>query len=400
MKESLEYSFLSTLIQAIGIMMVAGLLLPMTRALPGIFLRYWTCGWLSLTVAIFSLFASFRVDPAYREVFLIGYCEAEYLFGFLLWAGCREATTGESLRPMDFLALLPPAAFGVIAPVVLHDIHHLFPFHAALVGFLFLFALLASRRIPVRSHTPTTGLWLLRGSLAGLALLFFHYAIVTGYLVYFQPGLILRYMAFSSLYDVLLETGLAFGMVMLTTDRLRGELAAKNAQLASAVAELAVAARSDALTGLLNRRALDDLAMDLTVACVPGGVAVLDMNDLKWLDDKYGHPVGDVALQLIARSLRIHFRVTDPIFRIGGDEFVIVMPGCTADDLASRLAQIDLALAGQRIPGVPDLLDIGIAWGAMPYAQPGDLTEAIRKADLAMYACKRERKMQARTPTA
>ncbi len=399
MKESLEYSFSSTLIQAIGIVLVAGLLLPMTRALPGVFLRYWACGWVSLALAIFSLFGSFQTDSSdYREAFLIGYCEAKYLFGFLLWAGCRQVATGQILRPIHFLALLPSAAFGVIAPLVLHDLRYLFPFHATVVGFLFSFALLALKRIPVGQHTPTIGLWVLRGSLAGLAFLFFHYAIVTGYLVFFQPEVDYRYRASSSIYAVLLETSLAFGMVMLATDRLRGELAAKNAQLAAAAAELAIAARTDYLTGLLNRRALDDLFTGPSVECVPGGVALLDMNNLKWLNDKYGHPAGDVALQLIARSLRVHFRVTDPIFRIGGDEFAIVMPGCTEGDLVSRLTQIDLDLAGQRIPGVPDLLDIGIAWGVMPYAKPGDLTEAIRKADLAMYVCKRERKKQLRMP--
>jgi len=375
---------------------VAGLLLPMTRALPALFLRYWTCGWVSLTIALFALFISFRCDPGYRELFLICYCLAEYLFGFLLWAGCREAVTGQILLRAHFTILIPPAVFGILAPLALHDLHHLFPFHSVVVGFLFLFALLSLTRIPKHAYTPTTGLWLLRGSLTGLTLLFFHYSLVTWFLVYVRPDLQFDYMAFSSLYDVLLETGLAFGMVIWTTDRLRGELAEKNAQLAAAAAELAVAARSDSLTGLLNRRALDDHLNDPSVEYSPGGVAVLDMNDLKWLNDKHGHTPGDVALQLIARSLRVHFRVTDPIYRIGGDEFVIVMPGCTESDLAARLTQIDLALAGQRIPGVPDVIDIGIAWGVTPYTSRSELRDAIRKADLAMYECKRERKKRSR----
>jgi len=392
MTETLESSFFTTMIQAVGIMLVAGLLLPMTRALPGLFLRYWTFGWVALTVALFSVFASFQADQKYRELFLIGYCEGEYLFGFLLWAGCREATTGQALRPMHFLALVPPAIFGVIAPLLLHDIHYLFPFHAALVGSLVLFAFLAVRRFPRRPFTPSTGLWLLRGSLLALGLLFLHYGAVTGYLVYVRPDLMFRYMAFNSLYDLLLETCLAFGMVLLTTDRLRGELTEKNSQLAAATVELAIAARTDALTGLLNRRAFDDLSKEPSAADSAGGIAVLDMNDLKPLNDRFGHTAGDVALQLVARALRVHFRVTDPIFRLGGDEFAVVMPDCTESELATRLLQVDKALVEQRIPSVPGTIDLLIAWGVTSYANPSDIADALRKADLAMYACKRERK--------
>ena len=182
-------SFLATLIQAVGIVLVAGLLLPMTRAIPGRFLRYWSLGWVCLAVGLFSLFASARY-PEYRVAFLIGYCLTEYLFGFLLWAGCWDYATGERLRAGHLLALGPPAVFGVTAPVLLRDALHLFPFHSLVLGAMFLTALLATRKAPIRPHTPTTGLWLVRGSLAALALLNWHYAAVGGYLVYFRPGVL------------------------------------------------------------------------------------------------------------------------------------------------------------------------------------------------------------------
>src|SRR5690606_22135206 len=118
-----------------------------------------------------------------------------------------------------------------------------------------LFALLSTRQFPVGAHTPKTGLWLLRLALGGLWLLFWHYSGVSAYSAYFDPGVLPAYLSFSSLYDVLLETVLAFGMVVLATDRITGELAGKNRQLAAATEELARAARTDVLTGLLNRRA-------------------------------------------------------------------------------------------------------------------------------------------------
>src|SRR5918994_2163219 len=354
-------SFLATLIQAVGIVLVAGLLLPMTRAIPGRFLRYWSLGWVCLAAGLFSLFASARY-PDYRVAFLIGYCLTEYLFGFLLWAGCWDFATGERLRAGHLLALGPPAVFGIAAPILLKDAVHLFPFHSLVLGAMFLTALLATRKAPVRPHTPTIGLWLVRASLAALTLLNWHYAAVGGYLIYFRPGVWLPYLEYVSLYDVLLQTGLAFGMVVLAADRMREELETRNRQLAAATEELAQAALTDAQTGLLNRRAFDELVHGPR-APTDGSLAVIDLNDLKPINDRFGHQAGDAALQHLARALRAHFRVTDPMFRVGGDEFVVVMVGCAESDLAARLARIDEALLGQRLPGLGSPLDLGIAWG-------------------------------------
>lgn len=390
-EQEFQYTFLTTLIQATGIMLMAGMLLPMTRAIPNRFLRYWAYGWVSLTVARFALFASYQF-PNWRPVFLGGYCLAEYLFGFLLWAGCREFATGRPLRAGYFLLLGPQAVFGLVAPVLLPDIDHLRPFHSAVMGGMFVLALLATRRFRVGRYTPTTGLWLLRAALAGLTLLFWHYSVVTSYVIFSEPIAKLPYLEFSSLYDVLLETGLAFGMVMLAADRMREELEAKNRQLAAATEELALAARSDGMTGLLNRRAFDELLSDRHLSDFAGSLAVIDLNDLKPLNDQYGHPAGDAALQLVARALRAHFRLSDPIFRTGGDEFVIVMAGCGEEELSGRLAKIDIGLTGQRLPGVAEPTDLGIAWGVAEFAAAAGLTAAYHSADEAMYARKRARK--------
>jgi diguanylate cyclase (GGDEF)-like protein len=145
----------------------------------------------------------------------------------------------------------------------------------------------------------------------------------------------------------------------------------------------------------LNRRALDELIRDPTPRPA-GAVGVLDFNDLKPLNDRHGHAAGDVALQLVARALRVHFRVTDPLFRTGGDEFVVVMPGCSEADLAARLTQVDAALAGQRLPGLTGPTDLSVAWGVSAYAAPADLGPAVHKADEAMYRRKREQKKAVR----
>ena len=147
------------------------------------------------------------------------------------------------------------------------------------------------------------------------------------------------YLNFRMLYEVLFEVVLAFGMVILSTDRMRGELERKNQLLAQAAHEQSLAARLDGLTGLHNRRAFEELIVDSYFSSHRfGSIAVIDVNNLKPLNDQYGHAAGDVALRLLARALQFHFRTSDPMFRIGGDEFAVVMLGCSQADLSMRMA--------------------------------------------------------------
>jgi diguanylate cyclase (GGDEF)-like protein len=80
------------------------------------------------------------------------------------------------------------------------------------------------------------------------------------------------------------------------------------------------------------------------------------------------------------------------MFRLGGDEYAIVMPAGTADELAFRLTKIDQALAGQRLPGLDRPVDLSVSWGVAPYESGGGLKAAAARADERMYAQKKKRK--------
>lgn len=381
----------SIVVQAAGTVLIAGLLLPLGRAVPGRFLGYWTLGWVALAGSLLCRFLAERHPPVER-LLLSGYCLGGYLFGFLLWAGGREAATGRGLARRDFLLLAPLAGFAAVAPAVFGGLAGLFPAHTAILAGQFVIALLATRRLPAGPDAPTAGRWVFRGALLGLAVLFAHYAAVTGYLTYARANEVGEYVADTSVYDSLFHTVLAFGMVLLAADRLREALESRNRRLAAAAEELARAARTDALTGLLNRRAFDQLAADLADRPAAGSLAVLDLNDLKAVNDRHGHHAGDAAIQLVARALRAHARITDRLYRTGGDEFLMVMPGCGSGDLAVRLGKLDAALLGQRLPGVDGPVDLVLSWGVAEFAGAADLADACDRADQAMYAQKRRRK--------
>jgi diguanylate cyclase (GGDEF)-like protein len=224
-----------------------------------------------------------------------------------------------------------------------------------------------------------------------LTLLFMHYGPLLYWAVYvkdFDHSESPLYLQLSPVYEAFSELGLAFGMLLLATERVRAELEEKNRQLAEATAQLAIAARTDVLTGLYNRRGYEELLADKAGRPFIGSLVMIDLNNLKPLNDTHGHEAGDAALQLVARALRGSFRVTDPIYRLGGDEFLVVLPGGSSSDATTRMERIDRVLLGQRLPNVTGTVDLGIAWGVADFTSGDELPVAVGKADHAMLTRK------------
>jgi diguanylate cyclase (GGDEF)-like protein/PAS domain S-box-containing protein len=160
--------------------------------------------------------------------------------------------------------------------------------------------------------------------------------------------------------------------------------------------EMARQARTDPLTGLLNRGAfLDELTRRfhrLEVDSMPGTLVYVDLDHFKALNDSRGHDVGDEALRATASVIRANCRPTDLVARLGGDEFALWLDG--ADELAAaeRAEQMRTdgpqALAHFSPPGVPPItLSIGLA-GRWP-GHGEDAEALLGRADRAMYEVKR-----------
>ena len=394
MGNTTQVTFVTVLIQAIGLLLVAGLMLPIARAVQGRYLVYWSIGWTALAMGLFGQYV-YLMEGSTSLLLVMLTSLSQYFFGFLLWAGCRNAIHHERLCLTRYAAMVPLLIFAIVGPSTVGELNYFHPFHSVVIAMLFTLAFVTvSQTPPSQSRAPTIGLWTIRLSILGLAFLFWHYAFVHSYHLFVtetQPPIYLNY---QTLYEVLFEIVLAFGMVILGTDRMRGELEAKNQLLAEAVKEQSVVARLDSLTGLHNRRAFEELLTNQTIVPSFGSLAIIDMNDLKPLNDVYGHAAGDIALKLLARALQFHFRTSDPMFRIGGDEFAIVMLGCQTVDLCSRLTLLEKYLQRQRLPGLDQPRDISIAWGVAEYSEPAELLVAYQKADQAMYIKKRSQKAQ------
>lgn len=387
--DPLDRNFPLLTVHAAGIILVATLLRPLARLVAGRYLSYWSAAWGSLACSLGFLFTAIQF-PELQIPGLLLYFLCDYGFAVLLWAGCDELSTGKTSQRRYLVVGLSLVLLSATATAAIQDLRYLFPIHAALMGLIFLFSSLRLWRY--RPPSASTGLWLIQISLLGLVILYGHYAAVSGISGFLNANFMPPYLGFWSMYDLFLETVLAFGMVVHASEQIRAELQDKNQQLASASEHLSRAARTDPLTGLLNRRALDDLLEDLKGQPCTGAVGVIDLNEFKLLNDTLGHSAGDEALQQLAQELRNHFRVSDPIFRTGGDEFLVVWLHGTAEELNARLVRINRAIRGQVSPHSFRTATLSIAWGVSEFQSSQHIRIAINLADFRMYEQKKARK--------
>jgi diguanylate cyclase (GGDEF)-like protein len=154
---------------------------------------------------------------------------------------------------------------------------------------------------------------------------------------------------------------------------------------------LRMAATRDDLTSLLNRKAFLDLAGTLlkgpAVAQGTGAVILADLDHFKTVNDTHGHAAGDLALQAFARACRDTVRSTDLVGRYGGEEFVLLLPGATADRAESIANVISRRLA--KVPTANGLEMPTVSYGVAMYdAGTSDVEDLIAAADSALYMAK------------
>jgi len=150
------------------------------------------------------------------------------------------------------------------------------------------------------------------------------------------------------------------------------------------------AAVLDPLTGLLNRAALQSRVAELEQQALLTGGSVCfvacDIDGFKVVNDTYGHERGDVVLRATAYQLRKALRSFELIYRLGGEEFLVVLPGATLEEGAETAERLRLHLLETRPGGLPLTMSFGVSAAAGEQAAYEPL---FRAADAALYEAKR-----------
>jgi diguanylate cyclase (GGDEF)-like protein len=292
------------------------------------------------------------------------------------------------------LAVLPFGIYRVLQgqwPVAAVD--------AAIVGFLVVSLVRAWRGGDIDRIAP----WLVAGYTAGciaIAILLGLPGVLWMYPVILGNFMLLRWKgaAFASALGVLalllipgtFET-YAHALLFTITAGLAGALASIFAyRTESQRAQLESLASLDPLTGAFNRRTLEaELAVAIADAQrrrAPCGLAMLDLDHFKCVNDRFGHDVGDQVLVEFTALVNRGIRAGDRLFRFGGEEFVLLMPSVDAATLESRCEEVRERVAGELdARGLPVTVSIGAA-----ALRPGETAQAwLARADAAVYEAKR-----------
>ena len=142
----------------------------------------------------------------------------------------------------------------------------------------------------------------------------------------------------------------------------------------------------DALTGAFNRRYYEEQFCGKDSA---DGVAVLDVDNFKAINDTYGHQAGDAALRTIVQAIVGCIRNSDILIRYGGDEFLLVFPEIPEPVFNRRLQEISAAVSNAAVPDYPKM-HLSVSVGGVYRMSP--LSDAVYRADALMYKAKTEKR--------
>jgi diguanylate cyclase (GGDEF)-like protein len=317
-----------------------------------------------------------------------------YQAGKLVFVACLLAGTLNYVRgwrPRVFLRWAIPAAFAyALVSAILSGpfLNAVMLFQTPLVVGPFLVCGWLLLRFPGSRGTlgsRTTGIVFM--AIAALWILYAVAFAFEGVPAWRPPdGRLFFLLRYNSFFDLILQVLLGYGMVVLLMEDVGRENADARSQLAMAHDRLKQISLYDPLTGAMNRRAYEEGAALEALGARYGTALMLDMDNLKVVNDTRGHAAGDELLRSLVETVRRCVRPLDRVYRWGGDEFLLLFPAALPDEVVPRVRDAIRAVA-----------ELEVSLGAAAFSGTEDLPAAIERADRAMYEDKtRNRSARAR----
>ncbi len=385
---------LAAQLTALSVIVLAFVLLCRVSAIGGVVV-VWTLAWVAALVAIAAMLARYLFLPDLDHQALqsssamSNALDFVYQGGKLMYAGLlllgglmlrgfrmpATALTGAALALLGYAALSTAMTYDPYG-LVQWQVPIIVPLFAAT-------ALVFTPRLgPRGDRLAGTGPAAIAA--AGIALLWLTYNLAFTRAPVAVPlgGPLLRLVQLNSYVDMFGHLSLAFALGHVASRSMQDRLVVLHRELEEAHDQLRRVSRYDELTGVFNRRAFEELARDRGWAESPSlAVAMLDMDNLKDINDERGHAAGDAALAHLAAHLSAGLEHV-VVFRWGGDEFLCISTHTDACTLAERIAET-LSEIGP-VPGLSGM-GIDVSVGSVQRAENESLASAIGRADSAMY---------------
>jgi diguanylate cyclase (GGDEF)-like protein len=209
--------------------------------------------------------------------------------------------------------------------------------------------------------------------------------IVTGLLLLVTFGVDARYIV-DHPQSIAMPVALLVAVALLSTALMKSDLEHRSSSVI------------DPLTGLLNRNALQtrvaELAQQAAILREPVALIVGDLDNFKAINDGHGHAAGDAVLKDVAYRMRKSLRAYDLAYRLGGEEFLVVLPGADGAQAAAVAETLRRSIGGEPIAGLLVTISFGVS-----ASEPGqfDYDAVFGEADLALYRSKQDGRNRVRT---
>jgi diguanylate cyclase (GGDEF)-like protein len=361
------------------------------------YFRAWTTAWAALAVAILAVVVRYNLMPEFSGRSIAESAAATKLVYFVYQSGKLAfyamllAGTLRYVRAAPGYATMVGATafsllYGAVSAVSAADLNEIVVWQAPVALIALGYCAILMLRLPPSRRSLGSSI---TGAFFGVGALL--------WAVYFAAfnldaaaGALRGIVVYNAYLDLLWHLSLGFGMVVLLMEDMKQKSDAAHAELAVAHDNLRRASFFDSVTGALNRQAYaDGVGLEAAHAGF-GAIVMLDMDDLKRVNDDHGHAAGDAALRYLVDVLRPMLRTSDKLYRWGGDEFLLVCPGADTRQVTRRIRRLLADAAPLPVAGGEFTLRVSV--GSAHYRSGEDLPAAIDKADRAMYADKTVRK--------
>lgn len=370
----------STTAQITSELMIAVFFVVLARSVRRVEMRPWIQAWLWNIAALFVTIVFWFAQPKSRIAFMatvFGYTLSKTIFSVLLVAGTWSFVRRRPSLTMRRVVAGGVVAYATFAAFTFDQIDKLGTAQSAVIGLILGFGAI----LLLVTRTPGAG-WLAAGlsirallaiveTLAHSAHLFSQHFV--------SESAIGIFLASYSSFDTGAEWVIALGCVLILYRTIQQELTQSNVDLLAAQEVLQELVDRDPLTGLANRRALPEVLR--SVFRTGATILFFDLNDFKGINDRHGHQTGDDCLKRFARVLLASFRPEDHVIRYAGDEFVVIAPSASSEQMLARVENVRERLKFERSDGPPIKFSVGHA--TLPV--DGDAEAALREADEAMY---------------